>query len=146
MLHQLKQLITQNGWTRVFCRESVLRQILDEPLKGLITQSGLPEADASITSCELLIARTGSILLSAGQESGRTVSVYAPVHICIAYTRQLVYDIREGLEFLQEKYKKGLPSLITLATGPSRTADIEKSLVVGVHGPKDVYVFLIDAD
>ena len=40
MLHQLKQLITQNGWTRVFCRESVLRQILDEPLKGLITQSG----------------------------------------------------------------------------------------------------------
>jgi L-lactate dehydrogenase complex protein LldG len=85
-------------------------------------------------------------LLSTGQESGRTVSVYAPVHICIAYTRQLVYDIREGLEFLQEKYKMGLPSLITLATGPSRTADIEKTLVVGVHGPKDVYVFLIDAD
>jgi L-lactate dehydrogenase complex protein LldG len=58
----------------------------------------------------------------------------------------LVYDIREGLEFLQDKYKNGLPSLITLATGPSRTADIEKTLVVGVHGPKEVYVFLIDTE
>ncbi|HEY2648831.1 MAG TPA: LUD domain-containing protein [Puia sp.] len=38
-----------------------------------------------------------------------------------------------------------MPSFITLATGPSRTADIEKTLVVGVHGPKDVYVFLVDA-
>lgn len=146
MLQQLRQLITLNEWTRIFCRELPLLRLLDQPLKGLITQEGLSDSDASITSCELLIARTGSILLSTGQESGRTVSVYAPVHICIAYTRQLVYDIREGLEFLQEKYKIGLPSLITLATGPSRTADIEKTLVVGVHGPKDVYVFLIDAD
>jgi L-lactate dehydrogenase complex protein LldG len=146
MLQQLSQLITLNEWTRIFCRELLLLRLLDQPLKGLITQEGLSDSDASITSCELLIARTGSILLSTGQESGRTVSVYAPVHICIAYTRQLVYDIREGLEFLQEKYKMGLPSLITLATGPSRTADIEKTLVVGVHGPKDVYVFLIDAD
>ena len=146
MLQQLRQLITLNEWTRIFCRELLLLRLLDQPLKGLITQEGLSDSDASITSCELLIARTGSILLSTGQESGRTVSVYAPVHICIAYTRQLVYDIREGLEFLQEKYKIGLPSLITLATGPSRTADIEKTLVVGVHGPKDVYVFLIDAD
>jgi L-lactate dehydrogenase complex protein LldG len=146
MLQQLRQLITLNEWTRIFCRELLLLRLLDQPLKGLITQEGLSESDASITSCELLIARTGSILLSTGQESGRTVSVYAPVHICIAYTRQLVYDIREGLEFMQEKYKIGLPSLITLATGPSRTADIEKTLVVGVHGPKDVYVFLIDAD
>ncbi len=146
MLQQLAQLIAQNAWTRIFCREQQLLLLLDKPLKGLITQEGLPDADASITSCELLIARTGSLLLSTGQESGRTISVYAPVHICIAYTRQLVYDIREGLEFLQSKYKKGLPSLITLATGPSRTADIEKTLVVGVHGPKDVYVFLIDAD
>ncbi|MFI5124204.1 MAG: lactate utilization protein C [Chitinophagales bacterium] len=146
MVQQLKQLVTQNGWTRLFCRESLLLPILDNPLKGFITQGGLPEADASITSCELLIARTGSILLSTGQESGRTVSVYAPVHICIAYARQLVYDIREGLEFLQGKYKGDFPSMISLATGPSRTADIEKTLVVGIHGPKEVYVFLIDAE
>jgi L-lactate dehydrogenase complex protein LldG len=146
MLEQLKALISKYGWTKIFCRETELLKILNAPLKGLIGSEGLSETDAAITSCELLIARTGSILLSSGQESGRTVSVYAPVHICIARTSQLVYDIREGLEFLQDKYKSGLPSFITLATGPSRTADIEKTLVVGIHGPKDVYVFLIDAE
>ncbi len=83
--------------------------------------------------------------MSSAQDSGRTVSVYAPVHICIAYSNQLVYDIRDGIEVLTEKYKNKIPSFITMATGPSRTADIEKTLVVGVHGPKDVYVFLIDA-
>jgi L-lactate dehydrogenase complex protein LldG len=146
MLIQLQQLIARNGWAQMFCRESGLLRILDGPFKGLLTQEGLSEVDASITSCELLIARTGSILLSAAQESGRTVSVYAPVHICIAYANQLVYDIRDGLEFLQEKYRNKMPSLISLATGPSRTADIEKTLVVGIHGPKEVYVFLIDAE
>lgn len=146
MLKQLSQLAAKNEWAQLFCRETALQTQLKDQLKNLLTDEGLPFADASITSCELLIARTGSILLSSGQESGRTASVYAPVHICIAYMHQLVYDIREGLELLQEKYKDKLPSLISLATGPSRTADIEKTLVVGVHGPKDVYVFLIDAE
>ncbi len=82
--------------------------------------------------------------MSAAEQSGRNTSVYAPVHICIAYTSQLVYDIKEALEGIKEKYGASLPSLITFATGPSRTADIEKTLVVGVHGPKEVYVFLVD--
>ena len=145
MIQQLKQLISQQAWTQVFCRESAFLPILQEPLKGLLTCEDLPEADVSITGCEALIARTGSLLMSSAQDSGRTVSVYAPVHICIAYSSQLVYDIRDGLEMLSEKYKNKIPSFITLATGPSRTADIEKTLVVGVHGPKEVYVFLIDA-
>jgi L-lactate dehydrogenase complex protein LldG len=80
----------------------------------------------------------------SSQNSGRITSVYAPVHICVAYTSQMVYDISEALAFLQLKYKKALPSFITFATGPSRTADIEKTLVVGVHGPKEVYLFLVD--
>ena len=145
MILQLGQLIARQGWAQVFCRESGLLASLEEPLKGLLISEDLPEADVSITGCEALIARTGSILMSSGQESGRLASVYAPVHICIAYTSQLVYDIRDGLEMLTGKYKNKIPSFITLATGPSRTADIEKTLVVGVHGPKEVYVFLIDA-
>ena len=83
-------------------------------------------------------------MMSSAQQSGRTVSVYAPVHICVAYTDQLVFDIKDALLRMKEKYAEGLPSLITLATGPSRTADIEKTLVVGVHGPKEVFCFLIE--
>jgi L-lactate dehydrogenase complex protein LldG len=145
LILQLSQLISKQGWTQVFCRETGMLPFLKEPLKGLLINDDLPEADVSITGCEALVARTGSILMSSAQDSGRTVSVYAPVHICIAYSNQLVYDIRDGLEMLAEKYKNKIPSFITLATGPSRTADIEKTLVVGVHGPKDVYVFLVDA-
>ena len=83
--------------------------------------------------------------MSAAQQSGRTVSVYAPIHICIAYTNQLVYDVKDALQILKEKYAGNIPSLITFATGPSRTADIEKTLVTGVHGPKEVYCFLVEA-
>jgi len=82
--------------------------------------------------------------MSSSQQSGRTVSAYTPVHICIAYVDQLVFDTRDALKDLKRKYANNIPSFITFAAGPSRTADIEKTLVVGVHGPKEVYVFLID--
>jgi L-lactate dehydrogenase complex protein LldG len=82
--------------------------------------------------------------MSAAQQSGRTVSVYAPIHICIAYTNQLVYDLRDSLQLLKDRCADNFPSLITYASGPSRTADIEKTLVTGVHGPKEVYLFLVD--
>ena len=110
----------------------------------LPASNDLKTCHASITGCEFLVARTGSILMSSAQQSGRTTSVYAPVHICIAYTDQLIYDIKEGLERVKKKYRDGFPSLVTLATGPSRTADIEKTLVVGVHGPREVYCFLVE--
>src|SRR2546428_120142 len=57
---------------------------------------------------------------------------------------KFIYDIKDGLQMLQQKYEDDVPSMIILATGPSRTADIEKTLVLGAHGPKEVYVFLID--
>ncbi len=104
----------------------------------------LESCDASVTGCEYLVARTGTIVLSAAQQSGRTVSVYAPIHICIAYTNQLVYDVKDALQALKEKYADNIPSFITFASGPSRTADIEKTLVTGVHGPKEVYLFLVE--
>jgi L-lactate dehydrogenase complex protein LldG len=69
--------------------------------------------------------------------------VYAPIHICIAYTHQLVYDITDSLVQFKNELAF-MPSMISYATGPSRTADIEKTLVVGVHGPKEVYCFLVD--
>jgi L-lactate dehydrogenase complex protein LldG len=92
-----------------------------------------------------LVARTGSIVLSSAQQQGRTASVYAPIHICIAFVDQLVEDIKDALAAAREKHGSQFPSLLTLATGPSRTADIEKTLVVGVHGPKEVYLFLVES-
>ncbi|MDQ6814211.1 MAG: LUD domain-containing protein [Bacteroidota bacterium] len=144
LAQQLHQLAISNKLTSIYCVEEEISQKLTHAGFNNLHAADITTCDASITGCELLIARTGSLLMSTAQASGRTVSVYAPVHICIAYTSQLVYDIKEGLMHLKDKYAGKLPSLITLATGPSRTADIEKTLVVGVHGPAEVYVFLID--
>jgi L-lactate dehydrogenase complex protein LldG len=145
LVEQLNALIATQGWKNIFCREEKLRNILEgQALGSPLTTKGLGECDAAITTCETLVARTGTIVLSSANPSGRTTSVYAPVHLCVAYTDQLVYDIRDALLGLKEKYGQQLPSLISFATGPSRTADIEKTLVVGVHGPKQVYLFLVD--
>ncbi|ULQ51227.1 LutC/YkgG family protein [Flavihumibacter fluvii] len=150
---QLQYLMHQRGLQKIVCPESRLRNLLEDAaalnpaLKGFSfgnPETDLKSCDASITGCEYLIARTGTIVLSSAQERGRTTSVYAPVHICIAATDQLVYDVRDGLRLIKEKYGSILPSLISFASGPSRTADIEKTLVVGVHGPKEVYLFLVD--
>jgi L-lactate dehydrogenase complex protein LldG len=142
LVQQLQTLFTARGWDNAYINEPQLKQ----KLIGLkvSTETSLTDCNASITSCEYLVARTGSIVLSSVQ-SGRTPSVYAPVHICIAYTNQLVPDIKDAIQLLKEKYRAGLPSLITFASGPSRTADIEKTLVTGVHGPKEVFCFLIQS-
>ncbi|HEX7757766.1 MAG TPA: LUD domain-containing protein [Niabella sp.] len=141
---QFNALLFERKWEKVYCLESALTELLGQHLNSSSYGEDLAGCDVSVTGCEYLVARTGSIVMSAAQLSGRKTSVYAPVHVCVAYTSQLVFDIKDALDGLKERYGNGLPSLITFATGPSRTADIEKTLVVGVHGPKEVYVFLID--
>lgn len=135
---QLQQLIDLKKWTKIYCREREWEKMFG-------TTNELSSCEASVTGCEFLIARTGTIVMSSASQSGRTASVYAPVHICIAFTSQLVYDIRDSLQLIRESFPGEIPSLISFATGPSRTADIEKTLVTGVHGPKEVYCFLVEA-
>ncbi len=140
---QLSALIKAKKWEKIYSIESGWLDDMSEYQFDPVNTDELASCDASITLCEHLIARTGTIVLSSQQLSGRTCSVYAPIHICVAYTHQLVYDISDSLaQFKQEA--NFMPSMISYATGPSRTADIEKTLVVGVHGPKEVYCFLVD--
>lgn len=138
---QLQQLFAAMKWEKVYCVDPQIQEIC-----GLIqTHPTLDDCDVAVTGCEYLVARTGTIVMTSNAVMGRTSSVYAPIHICIAFNRQLVFDFKEALFFLKEKYQQQLPSLITFATGPSRTADIEKTLVKGIHGPKEVFCFLIDS-
>lgn len=144
LVQQLQTLFGTRQWTKLFVNEQSIRELFTRQHLELPSGISLADCDASITSCECLIARTGSMLLSSAQ-TGRTSSVYAPVHICIAYTSQLVFDLKDGFELIKKKYPSGIPSLITFASGPSRTADIEKTLVTGVHGPKEVFCFLVES-
>jgi len=142
---QLNSLTQNNGWTNLHCWHPQLQEVFQEvDFRQCRIGKNLDKADGGITTCEALVARTGSILLSSALPSGRTLSIFPPVHICVAYTSQLVYDIDEALQLMLKRYDHKLPSFISLATGPSRTADIEKTVVLGAHGPKEVYVFLIE--
>ena len=102
-------------------------------------------AEASLTTCEALVARTGSILVSAAPTSGRRLTIYPDQHLVLARTSQVVTDIGDALRLMQRNYGPDqLPSMISLTSGPSRTADIEKTLVLGAHGPRSLVLFLLD--
>ena len=135
----------ERDWQDVFC--------FDPELQYLLTQADIPfhsgmenisEMKIGITGCEFLISRRGSIMISSRQPSGRRINVFPDTHIVIANTSQLVPDLKDALAGIREKYGTRIPSLVSVITGPSRTADIEKTLVLGAHGPKELIVFLTE--
>lgn len=136
-------LINDKEYKNVACFDPQLQEMLTQNQFSFITNN-TETADAAITMCESLVARTGSIVVSSKQIEGRSLTIIPPVHIVVASYDQFVYSIKDAIEVLTKKYAPKFPSAISLINGPSRTADIEKTLVLGAHGPKEVYLFLID--
>ena len=143
--NQLSALINQEGWSNVFCN--------DENLGGLLENSKIAfsrsaddfnSINIGITPCDFLISRFGSIMVSSGLGIGRRIFAFPEVHIVIARASQVVLELKDALIGMKKKYPDKLPSQISTITGPSRTADIEKTLVMGAHGPRSLYVFMID--
>lgn len=144
-IESLLNLAEERNWHKIYCWEPQLQKILD--LYGYPfyeTDKDFEQAEVGFTLCDALVARNGSIMLSNASMAGRRLSIYPSVHIVLAYTSQLVLDLKDGFKLINEKYSRRLPSMITTITGPSRTADIEKTLVLGAHGPKELFVFLLD--
>lgn len=145
LMENINALITEKGWNFIYCWEDVLQKLFQKyDFKNIRIGKNLEKSDVGITLCEFIIARTGTIMLSSKQNSGRALPVFPPAHLVIAYTSQLVYDIKDAIHAVTQKYEGALPSMISFVSGPSRTADIEKTLVLGAHGPKEVYLLLID--
>jgi L-lactate dehydrogenase complex protein LldG len=144
-LENFSGIVKDNKWEQLFCLEPEIKSLLKKANIPFSDQEDqLKNANIGITFCECLIARTGSIVISSKQASGRRLPIYANFHVVIAYTSQLLLHVKDALKFIREKYNNQLPSMISTITGPSRTADIEKTLVQGAHGPKEIFVFLID--
>lgn len=98
-------------------------------------------SQATITLCEALVAQTGSILVSASN-GGRQATVIAPAHIVFAKVDQLVPDLEAAFARVYEHGIAAKNSYVCLITGSSRTADIEKILIMGAHGPRRLIVVL----
>ena len=140
----LKALISQKNWEKVSCWNTDLQKILDRHnFEYQSDKTNVIESEAGITTCEALIARTGSIILSSGSESGRSLSIVPSAHIVLCTSNQVVYDLKDILN-LQTAKGAELPSMLSITSTNSQTADIEKTLVNGAHGPKELYVFMLD--
>jgi L-lactate dehydrogenase complex protein LldG len=102
------------------------------------------ECDLGVTACDCLVAQTGSIIVSTLSAGGRALSVLPPTHLVIARREQIVPDLATAMALLRKRYDKHWPSALSVITGPSRTADIEKILVMGAHGPKRLTLYFAD--
>jgi len=141
----------ESGWKKIGSHSHHDTDALLEGIDLPVVRTGkgysiddLESCDAGLTGCEVLVAQTGGIMVSVESAGGRALSVLPPHHIVIARTSQMVPDLTAAFEFVKQKYGKQFPSFISFITGPSRTGDIERILVLGAHGPKRLTVFLID--
>jgi L-lactate dehydrogenase complex protein LldG len=107
----------------------------------------LTACDAGLGGADLLIAESATLVLVDGPHEPRGLSLLPPVHLCVAFASRLVPRIHDALARLGPGGDAwpvgGAAPTLTLITGPSRTADIEKTLVVPAHGPAALHVFLV---
>ncbi len=147
---KLQALKTECNWTQAASHKGELTAgvLQSLGLPTVLTDGGyeidaLEKCDVGITECEALVAQTGSVLVTNRSCGGRALSVLPPHHVVIARRDQLLPDLSAAFALLQSKYSGNYPTMISFITGPSRTGDIERILVLGAHGPKRLTVFCV---
>ncbi|MEW6475905.1 MAG: LUD domain-containing protein [Actinomycetota bacterium] len=99
----------------------------------------LAEAGAGVTGAVAAVAASGTVGIACGPRAPRATSLVPPAHIGLVFRGSMVDDLGEALRRIQE-----LPSGLVWVSGPSRSADLELVLTVGVHGPGAVDVIVVD--
>jgi L-lactate dehydrogenase complex protein LldG len=148
----LNRVTQESGWKRIALHRGTLCDALESHLNPSLQRlwvddgydkNRLESCDAGLSECELLVAQTGSVCVTGPSSGGRVLSVLPEHHVVIASRSQLVTDLTEAYATLAAKYRQGYPSMISFITGPSRTGDIERILVLGAHGPKRLSILLL---
>ncbi len=107
----------------------------------------IERADIGISEVDYAIADSGTLVLFSNPNKPRLVSLITPIHVAILDLKKIVRNIFDLFQILSytsgdESHSKGRVSCITFVTGPSRTADIELNLTLGVHGPKELHILI----
>jgi L-lactate dehydrogenase complex protein LldG len=108
----------------------------------------LIEAEIGITMADYAIADTGTLVLVSGGEQHRLISLMPPVHVCVLDPARITASANDMMSMLREQFYSGdtgKPQATTFITGPSRTADIEHTVTLGVHGPREVHILLLQS-
>ena len=144
----IRQLAPENGWEPLWCTSPAMQTLLQR--YGIAyTESSEREPKqklVSLTDCECLVAQTGSILLSDELSGSRQAYALPDVLLVFATTDQIAGGVKEAFRYVRKRHGSKMPSQLTFVTGPSRTTDIEQTLVIGANGIRQVAVFLVDAE
>lgn len=135
-------------WESQFLKEINLKQDFKDTGLKLITaknKNRMANADIGITEVDYAIADTGTLVLLTDKNQPRSVSLLPPIHVAIVRPANLVRNIKDLFIILKSRLQNSedITSCMNFVTGPSRTADIELSLTLGVHGPKELYVVIL---
>jgi L-lactate dehydrogenase complex protein LldG len=103
----------------------------------------LSTADMGITSADLLIANTGSLVMSTKCDEERLASCLPRIHVAVMAAGRIASKPPDAAQYLRQQLQSDSPSSVTFVSGPSRTADIEMKLILGVHGPHQVHVIIL---
>jgi L-lactate dehydrogenase complex protein LldG len=120
-----------------------LLQLTDLEIEELSTAPNAHDIfrfDVGISTVQAAIAETGTLVLDSTNERHRLVSLVPPIHIAIVRASQIYRTLGEVLSLIRKE--KEISPAVTFITGPSRTADIELTLAIGVHGPQELYVII----
>jgi len=149
---RLAELVEQNGWTslgvmyRPICSDAVKN--LDEKIVRWTKPNWAPtemaELSAGVVAAEALLADTGSSVIACPTAEDRLLCYLVPACVILARKYQLAEHLPAAWESIaQQCAQPNLSGEFVIVTGPSRTSDIEKKLILGVHGPKKIFVILI---
>ena len=169
-VHTEVHLCGENTWIKTLCsvlEQKQIRKILYGAKTGLAQKLGklkqdspemipelidykdpieeskdlLFEIDAAITTTRGGIAETGSLILWPTPDEPRLMSLVPPIHIAVLYASDIYSTFREAM--ISENWSSEMPTNALLISGPSKTADIEQTLVYGIHGCKELVVFVL---
>ena len=104
------------------------------------------DAYIGITSADFCMADTASLVMRTRPGQARSVSLVPSIHVAVIHIDQIILDLKELYALLQWDSKiqsEGLTNCMTYISGPSKTADVEATMVHGAHGPREVYVYVI---
>lgn len=126
--YQIAKELERNGVTIIQLEDST------DPIDVLNT------ADLTITRGDLLIARTGTLIMKTIRDDMRLASCLSRIHVAVVSGSRLISSTEESASYLRASLGSEDPCVISFISGPSRTADIEMKLILGVHGPHEVHV------
>ena len=141
-------------------RNSQRVAVSDSPLAGrVVNLAALPsevlenaaadvlfDCDLGVTGAQWGVAETGTLVLESDAERHRLASLVPAAHVAVIEARNVRHTLGEVLLTINERGPEELSRAITFITGPSRTSDIELTLAIGVHGPAELYVIIIEGE